>query len=319
METRPFGTTGLQVSVLGLGGAEIGFENVTDRAVDAILGAALDVQLTVIDTAAMYSEGEERIGRSLRGRRNQFLLFTKCGRSLPPRRSWLGFRVRARGKLRRATAGDRDSPEWQPRVLEWNIEQSLRRLKTDWIDLIQLHSCSEDTLRRGEVIDVLQRARKAGKVRLIGYSGDGPAALYAIQCGQFDALQTSINIADQEALDRALPLARQRGMGVIAKRPIANGVWRSGERPPSEHNHEYWQRLQELQYDFLHNGRGFETALRFTLSAPGMHTAIVGTTNPAHLLQNAEYVTAGVLSVDQFDAIRKRWKAIARPGWVGQT
>lgn len=318
METRPFGTTGLQVSVLGLGGAEIGFENLPDRTVDTILGAALDVKLTVIDTAAMYGEGETRIGRSLRGRRNQFVLFTKCGRALPPGRSWLGFQARVRGKLSRVTAGEHESPDWQPRVLEWNIEQSLRRLETDWIDLIQLHTCSEETLRRGEVIDVLQRARKAGKVRLIGYSGDGPAALYAIRCGQFDALQTSINIADQETLDQALPLALQRGMGVIAKRPIANGVWRSGDRPTSRHNVEYWQRLRELRYDFLQAGRGFEVALRFTLSAPGMHTAIVGTTNPSHLRQNAAYAAAGALSDDQFDAIRKRWKAVALPGWVGQ-
>ena len=85
MEMRPFGRTGLRVSALGFGAAEIGFENTTDRTVDAILGAAADIGVNVIDTAAMYSDSEEKIGRVLRGRRNQYLFFTKCGRCPPPR------------------------------------------------------------------------------------------------------------------------------------------------------------------------------------------------------------------------------------------
>jgi aryl-alcohol dehydrogenase-like predicted oxidoreductase len=319
MGMRPFGSTGVQVSALGFGAAEIGSENVVDQTVDTILGMALDMGVTVIDTAAMYLDSEEKIGRSLRGRRNQFLLFTKCGRCLPPRHNLLGLGVRAHRKLRRSIRGvdEETSLDWYPRVLEWNIEQSLRKLKTEWIDLIQLHSCSEEILRRGEVVEVLRRARKAGKVRYIGYSGDGPAALYAIRCGQFDALQISINIADQEALDLAVPLARQNGMGVIAKRPIANALWR-GHRPENRDLHCYWDRLQELRYDFLQDRRAFEIAVRFTLSVSGAHTMIVGTTNPAHFRQNVEFIAAGALDEDQFDAIRTRWKQVARPDWVGQ-
>src|SRR4029077_6504762 len=75
-----FGTTGMQVGVLGFGGAEIGFERATDRTGDELLGAALEVGVNVIDTAAMYEGSEEKLGRALRGRRNQFLIFTKCGR-----------------------------------------------------------------------------------------------------------------------------------------------------------------------------------------------------------------------------------------------
>jgi aryl-alcohol dehydrogenase-like predicted oxidoreductase len=202
--------------------------------------------------------------------------------------------------------------------LEWNIENSLRRLKVDCIDLIQLHSCSEETLRRGDVIEALRRARQAGKVRYIGYSGDGSAALYAVQCGQFDALQTSINIADQEAVDLTVPLALKHGIGVIAKRPIANGVWKSPHRPEPFYVHAYWDRLRELSYDFLQGVRGFEVALRFTMSVPGVHTAIVGTTNPTHFRQNADSVAAGILAKDQFDEIRARWKNVAQPDWVGQ-
>src|SRR4029077_13123975 len=161
----------MRVSTLGLGAAEIGFENTTDRTVDAILGVALDTGLNVIDTAATYFDSEEKIGRALRGRRNQYLLFTKCGRCLPPRRNFAGFLLQAWGKVQRAIGEwEEDNPlDWQPRALEWNIEESLRRLQTDWIDLIQLHSCSDKALRRGDVIDVLQRARQAGKARHIGY------------------------------------------------------------------------------------------------------------------------------------------------------
>jgi aryl-alcohol dehydrogenase-like predicted oxidoreductase len=124
----------------------------------------------------------------------------------------------------------------------------------------------------------------------------------------------SINIADQEALDLALPLARKHGMG-----PVANGVWRSKQRPELYQNQPYWERLQSLRYDFLQGEHDFATALKFTLSVPGVHTAIVGTTDPAHLRQNAEYVEAGLLNEAQLNAIRAEWKRAARPDWVGQT
>jgi aryl-alcohol dehydrogenase-like predicted oxidoreductase len=315
MERRVFGNTGMQVGVLGLGAGEIGSENTPYHTVDRIIGEALDAGLNVIDTAPLYSDSEEKIGRALRGRRDRFLLFTKCGRHLPPKSSWTGFWLRAKRKYGRwkdkADPSEFQSPEWNPRVLEWNIEQSLRRLKTDRIDLIQLHSCSEDTLRQGDVIEVLQRARQAGKVHHIGYSGDAKAALYAVRCGHFEALQISINIADQEALDLTVPLARQQGMGVIAKRPIANVLWRI-PRPENRYYQSYWDRLQELRYDFLQDGRALETALRFPLSFPGVHTMIVGTTNPAHFRQNMEFTAAGALDEDQFRAIRTRWKKVAR-------
>jgi hypothetical protein len=175
-------------------------------------------------------------------------------------------------------------------------------------------------LRRGEVIEVLQRARDAGKTRYIGYSGDGQAALYAIRCGAFDSLQTSINIADQEAIELTLPEARERGIGVIAKRPIANACWLSGAKPADAYSQPYWERLQKLDYPFLKDGpeASIATALRFTLSLPGVCTAIVGTTKPERWRQNAALLEAGPLPAEQMAAIRERWRAVAGADWVGR-
>jgi len=100
-------------------------------------------------------------------------------------------------------------------------------------------------------------------------------------------------------------------MGVIAKRPIANVVWKI-PRPENRYYQPYWDRLQELRYDFLQDRRALEIAVRFPLSVSGVHTMIVGTTNPAHFRQNVEFAAAGVLDEGQLQAIRTRWKNVAR-------
>lgn len=316
MEMRSFGSTGMQVGTLGLGAAEIGYENISDHTIDNLFGVALDNGINVIDTAAMYGDSEEKIGRAVRGKRNKYLLFTKCGRSAEPTPLLARVGKKLLSPLSRLT--QRDQHSWDPRTLLSNIDRSLRRMETHWLDLIQLHGCSELTLRRGRVIEVLMRARECGKVRYLGFSGDGPAALYAIQCGHFDAIQISVNVADQEALDKILPIARERGMGVIAKRPIANGLWRSPNLPEPTHYREYWSRLKELGYEFLKSESAFEMALRFPLSVPGVHTAIVGTTKPVHLFQDSKFAACGMMNGAQYSSIRARWKEIARSNWVGQ-
>jgi len=198
----------------------------------------------------------------------------------------------------------------------------LRRLRTDRLDLIQLHSCSETVLRKGDAIAALQSARTKGYVRYLGYSGDGQAARYAFESGGFDALQTSINIADQEAIDLVLPSAREKQLGVIAKRPVANVAWKESHKPISSYHHVYWERLNKLRYDFIRDlpiEDSVAHALRFTLSVAGVHTAIVGTTKPERWQENAKMVEQGALSAAEFEAIRERWEEIAPAGWIGQT
>lgn len=295
MERRRLGRTDMLVSVLGFGGSEIGYQQVSARTVARLLGSALDAGLNAIDTAECYDDSEILIGRALGARRRGCYLFTKCGH--------------ARG----------GRADWRPASLVASIERSLRRLETDYLDLIQLHSCSLADLRRGDAIAALEQARARGWVRYIGYSGDGEAARFAVECGRFDTLQTSVSIADQEALELTLPLARARAMGVIAKRPLANVAWRYARKPAEPYYQTYWSRLRTLDYPFLRDAdTAIATALRFTLAAAGVHTAIVGTTKPDRWQWNAALLQAGPLPGVFFEEIRARWQAAADPSWVGQ-
>jgi aryl-alcohol dehydrogenase-like predicted oxidoreductase len=298
MEYRKLGKTDMNVSVLGFGGSEIGYEHVSLSNVKKLLNEAIDVGLNVIDTAECYVTSEELIGEAVGKRRKDYYLFTKCGHES----GW-------------------SYPDWRPESLQRTFQRSLKRLKTDHVDLIQLHSCSEAELRKGNVIDTLQRARERGYTRYIGYSGDSRAALYAVECGAFDTLQTSVNIADQEALELFIPTAEQHNMGVIAKRPIANVAWQNGNRPPhNSYGLTYWERLRKLNYECLQGDlkQTVATALRFTLSAPGVHTAIVGTTRPGRVAENAAAVGKGPLSAELLETIRTRWRAVAQSSWIGQ-
>jgi hypothetical protein len=315
IEQRNFGNTGLRVGVLGLGTAGIGFSGIDDSALDSILGAACEAGINVLDSAATYGDAEEKLGRALAGRRERFLLFTKCGGYLAK----LTVLQRGVRKLRKSVGGmlGQLPPEWRPSVLQRNIEESLRRFRTDRIDLIQLHSCSEELLRRGEIIETLLRAKDAGKVRFIGYTGDGAAALWAARSGYFHSIQLSVNVADQQALDDVIPQARTAGLGIIAKRPIANAIWRSAERPHEQRLHAYWGRMRALGYEFIATPNAIAIALRFTLRT-GVHTAIVGTTSQEHMQSNIEAIRDPDAIDLEYGVIRERWRQVAGPEWVGQ-
>jgi aryl-alcohol dehydrogenase-like predicted oxidoreductase len=297
IERRRRGQTDIVASVLGFGGSEIGYQRVGVATVARLLGSALDAGLNVIDTAECYADSESLIGRAIGARRREAYLFTKCGHA----RGW-------------------DRPDWRPASLLESIERSLQRLQTDYLDLIQLHSCSVEVLKRGDAIAALERARERGWSRYIGYSGDGEPARYAVECGRFDTLQTSVNIADQEALELTLPEARTRGMGVIAKRPLANVAWTYARKPAEPYYQPYWSRLRTLDYPFLREApeRVAATALRFTVGVPGVHTAIVGTRKPERWQQNAVLLQGGGLAGEDFERIRARWREVASATWVGQ-
>ena len=280
VEQRRFGDTELSVSVIGLGAGQIGVAEVSEAEVAEVLHGALDLGVTLIDTAPSYGLSEERIGRHLGGRRDEFVLSTKGGPSI---------------------GGQRD---WSPGSVVASIDQSLRRTRSERIDIFFLHSCPVDVLQRGDLQDALDEAVAAGKILVAGYSVDNEHLAFALDSGRFGAIETSISIADQWNLRNVV--GRRSDLGVIAKRPIANAPWRFAERPTGNYAELYWERLHELDLD--PSGLDWaEFALRFTAHAPGVHSAITGTAKLAHLRRNVGAASQGPLPTAAREGIDRAW------------
>jgi len=298
MERRPLGRTGLQVSRLGVGLAEIGFQlTLADQTQAAeVLNAALDGGINFLDTAACYGVSEELIGRTVAHRRQEYVLATKCGH----------------------VAGSYEGQEWTAQTIRDSIDRSLARLQTDYLDLLQLHSCGVDVLERGEVIQVLLDAREAGKTRFVGYSGDNEAARWAVESGLFDTLQTSFNLVDQRARVNLFPQAKARGMGVIAKRPIANGAW-GVSKSPSDYAAEYFGRAREMAALGPIPGapeNRILLALGFTFAHDQVDTIIVGTHNPRHMEANLEWVKTDLpIAAEAVEELHRRFEQLGG-GWL---
>jgi aryl-alcohol dehydrogenase-like predicted oxidoreductase len=300
MDQTPFGKTGLMVTRLGIGASEIGDYSLSGDDVEMagrVLNSALDGGINFLDTGSCYRNSEELIGLTVSSRRDDYVLATKCGHV---RGRWTG-------------------EDWSAETVAKSIEQSLVHMKTDHLDLVQIHSCDVSVLERGEVTEALLKAKDAGKTRLVGYSGDKEAARYAVESGLFDTLQTSFNVVDQGAsTDGLLALAAEKGMGVIIKRPIANGAWGAEGSPTSEYGAEYFRRAKTMAALGPMPGAPEDrilAALGFVFAHPEVDTAIVGTQNPAHMASNIEMMEKGVgvpsEMVDEFhrryDELRESW------------
>ncbi len=238
MEMREFGATGLRVSALGLGCARIGGIFQSDpKAFLELLRAALAAGINFFDTADMYSQGEseELLGRALRGVRDRAVIATKAGYLLPARRRMLA-RVKPLVRpfirllgVRREQLPDslRGVPtqDFSPRHLQRAIEGSLRRLRTDRIDLFQLHSPPADAIERADWLPALERLQREGKILHYGVACDTAAdALVALQHPGVRSVQVTINLLDQRALDHLLPKAREKRVAVIARECLSNGL-----------------------------------------------------------------------------------------------
>ncbi len=301
MERVTLGRTGLEVSRLGIGLSEIGYNLELDadgrERAFWVINAALDAGVNFLDTAACYEISEEMLGATVAHRRDEFVLATKAGHFVP---SGTG-------------------PDWTYQTVADSIDRSLARMQTDYLDLVQLHSCNVAILQRGEVIQALQDARQAGKTRFIGYSGDGVSAAWAVRSDLFDTLQTSFSLVDQSARTRLFPAARAHGMGIIIKRPIGNAVWGAPADPrPYEHNpqyaFEYFRRAQQMQADgpvAEEPDDRIVLALGFTLGHPEVNVAIVGTGRPEHMESNLEIVENRLPISDAAIAdLHRRWDSV---------
>lgn len=266
MQHRPLGSTGLLVSPIGLGTVKLGraaglkhapstaggasttLRLPTDDEALALLIAARDTGVNLIDIAPAYGTSEERLGTLLPrvARRDRWVLCTKAGESFDA----------ARGADGRGTS----AYDFSPQALRASVERSLARLCTDRLDIVLLHfagSLDHDTptLRDGSALGELQRLKREGKVRAVGASTGTPeGAMLAAECCEV----VMLTINPEHTLDLpAAARAGQRGVGVLVKKALASGRL-AGEGAAG-------------------------AAIRHALSQPGVSSVVVGTTSPAHL------------------------------------
>jgi len=309
MEMRRFGKTGFKVSVLGFGGGPVGFLETDRTEVTKLLNTLLDRGVNLIDTAAVYLGSEEAIGEAVSHRRSEYVLVSKCGRKME----------------------ELEGEAWSATMVSQTVDRALRRLRTDHLDVMLLHSCDLETLKRGEALGALAKARDDGKIRFYGYSGDNAAAVYAARLPEVSVIETSVNICDFANIDNLLPLTRRNDIGVLAKRPVANAAWRTAAEQRgmyATYAETYSSRLSamaitpaDLGYEGDPNIAWPEIALRFTLAQPGVTSAIVGTTRHANVERNLENAVKGPLPKAQIDKIRvafKRAEAASGEVWAGQ-
>ena len=282
MENSGFGKTGANVSKLGLGLAQVRFQLGSSEyeTADKILNTALDNGINFLDTAAMYLDSESIVGKSVGHRRDEYFLATKAGTG-------------------RTTSPD---SEWTYKKMKDSVENSLKDLQTDVIDLVQLHSCETHLLEQGDVIKALQDCKLEGKIKYIGYSGDNEAAMWAVKSNLFDTLQTSYSIADQRARTKnILTEAKSRNLGIIAKRPIGNAALLGVKNhyKGQTHDHfgsaydEYFTRIMQMTENIeieLNEIDPIELSMAFTLYRKEINVIIIGSKNNHHVEQNLDYM-----------------------------
>lgn len=290
IEQRTYGATGLKVSVLGLGAIQIGNVAVSEEAAKSVLEKALALGINLIDTAPSYGVSEQRIGAYLSGQRDQFVLSTKLGYGVEGIEDWTGACI---------TAG---------------VEQALRKLKTDRIDIAHLHSCPSAILQRDEILDALDKAKTAGKIIASAYSGDNEDLSYAISMNRFDGFMCSLNICDQRVLDSQLE--SMKGKGIIIKRPTANHPWRFDSVPTGDYCEVYWHRWKAMNPPNFDEEWG-ALSLRFSITPSSVTSAVVGTSSLKHLEQNVEWARQGALTEAQFLQLRASFQAHDMD-WRGQ-
>jgi len=298
--TRALGRTGADVTILGYGAMELrggprGPE-IGDEDAGRLLNAVLDGGINLIDTSPDYGGSEELIGRCIGHRRDEFFLASKCGCliELP------------------AGVPPPYPHDYSPANVRADVEQSLRRLRTDRLDLVQVHmSPSKATLEENHTVETLKTLQDQGKVRFIGMSGILPNLPEHIAMNVFDVFQIPYSAVQRDHED--LITAAAAGAGTLIRGGAARGAasedknWRTGplsQQPGVGQRNWASSGIEDLIKDAgLTN---MEFMLRFTLSHPGLSSTIVGTANPAHLAANIATAERGPLPEDLYEEAKKR-------------
>ncbi len=289
--SRPLGNTGLWVSSVGFGAMH--FDGIDDEAeVGRLLNGVLDLGVTLIDTARGYGRSEDRIGRHLMHRRDQFVLSTKFG------------------------YGVDGVPDWTYDCIVQGVERALRLMKTEHIDIGHLHSCPLDVLQRGEVTQALADCARAGKLRVAAYSGENAELAHALADARFASLQCSLSLVDRANAGQ-LPQVQSQGKGLLVKRALAGQAWARTHRPDDFCEGHYWDRWQQLALPDL--GMAWpEVALRYAAYQPGVSSVLLGTKSLGHLRSAIAAVEHGPLSAECLQILGEDWgrRGEAWPGLV---
>ena len=281
MQRAVLGRTGLEVGRLGAGLVQIGRLDVGNAG--RLLNEALDGGVTFLDTAECYGHSEEFIGRTIAHRRTEFVLATKVGHAVD----------RESRPVKVDPEGNRS---WTAATMRESIDRSLRRLKTDCVDLLQVHAYDTPWPLEDDVLQVLLDAKQSGKVRFLGYSQEGSHVELAVRSGIFDTLQVSFSLIDQRPRLGLLALARNERVGIIAKRPIANAAWgrtstEDGDASPRANAQRTVAMLMAADGPIPAAPEdSVALALGFVLAHPEIATAIVGTGNRDHMRHNLSLV-----------------------------
>jgi aryl-alcohol dehydrogenase-like predicted oxidoreductase len=298
---RPLGRTGLDVTTLGYGAMELrntqGAPVVSDDDAARLLNEVLDAGINLIDTSPDYGQSEELIGRSIAHRRDEYVLASKCG--CVPGAPGGAEHVHTAANIR---AG---------------VEQSLRRMRTDHLDIVQFHrSLTKREFEQDGALAAALELRDEGKVRFVGVSGTLPNLDEQIAMGVFDVFQIPYSLLQRDH-EAVLARASAAGAGILIRGGVARGTptdWehRSYYMRSTAAMRDEWERanLDEL----LDGMSRLEFTLRFTLANDDLDTTIVGTANPAHLRDNLATARVGPLPDDVVREVTRRLDAVASAG-----
>ena len=252
---------------------------ITDEQAEQVLRAVLDSGINYIDTSIDYGLSEERIGKYIGARRGEFFLASKCGCVVDP--------------AARPTEGRSPHVFTRANVVA-GVEQSLKRLGSDYLDVVQFHaSPSRATLEHDGGLDALLDLQRQGKVRFVGMSGTLPNLPEQIQMGVFDVFQIPYSGVQTEH-EALISEAAAAGAGTVIRGGAAKGAWDGTDAD-----------------DLLEGASKTEFILRYTLSHPDVHTTIVGTANPAHLAANVAAAQKGPLPPDVYAEASRRLSEVA--------
>jgi len=318
MEYRIIGNTALRVSVLGMGCSRLGrgvFEDNRKQS-RVLLENAFDAGINFFDTAPVYAYGDsERIlGDVFASRRDRVVIATKGGYRYSSSARYARYLLPVIGPFRSILNGKRPQlkrrskkrQDFSPRFLRDNLEQSLRRLRTDYVDLYQLHSPPAGVIESDVVLRFLEDSIRDGKVRYAAASVTTVTeAQLCLLHPVYASLQIGFNLAEQAPATEVFPAARNRGVGVIVKMPLARGLLTdkyrlvTGLAPERYDADQQDRRRRALEFLVTGSRLSVEAAsLRFILDHQDIASVLIGTTSTDHLRNNLQAVDAGPLSED---------------------